>query len=462
MIVLRRVISATGGVALASAVVAFFVPAPAFWVEALGVLAILAGVLRLGLTDGGLAWVGLSPAGAEPPSPDQRRRQRRRFAFAIGSATALTALSLVGLEAASQALLPDYRPARLAETALQYDPAVYAIHAFPAHEQIVADPADPETPRYRINRLGYRGRSFDPIKPPGTVRIVFLGGSAVFDPDAPEGNDWPHRVEAILRRRGFDRVECVNAGIPGHASIDSLGRYVTEIHNFEPDLVLIYHVWNDAKLLRPLGYGGTLFRSLRPLEPERDPRRRPQGPLDALLCRSRFYSFLRLKALDKRLRLDVEGRPDEEAPRRATPTFPPRDSSDFDAFSRPLLDQFQLTLQTLIDAVRNSGAEPILIVPPRLIHESNSAQDRRRVKTQYVGFDYPRIVRLFDRMDDVIRDVAQEEQCPWLDLSAPFSGQRSLFRDHIHLTGEGGRAVALAVADFVQARYTPLLKSAEP
>ena len=127
------------------------------------------------------------------------------------------------------------------DKSLQYVPSLFSRHVFAQRELIATGWTDV---KWHINERGYRGHNFAVAKPKGTIRIIFYGGSAVFDPGSPEGKDWPHRVEDILRQSGFPNVEVINAGIPGHASFDSFGRFFAEGHAFDPDYVVLYNAWN--------------------------------------------------------------------------------------------------------------------------------------------------------------------------------------------------------------------------
>ena len=79
---------------------------------------------------------------------------------------------------------------------LRYTPAVFARTVFPQTETKAFGFG---TSKYYINSNGYRGHSFSIAKPAGVIRIVIYGGSVVFDPYQTEGQDWPHRIETILR-----------------------------------------------------------------------------------------------------------------------------------------------------------------------------------------------------------------------------------------------------------------------
>jgi lysophospholipase L1-like esterase len=92
------------------------------------------------------------------------------------------------------------------------------------------------------NSRGMRGRKeFAVAKPPGTLRIAFVGDSCTFvgDPLYAElvegqlGQRWPGR-----------RIECLNFSSPGYSSFQGL-RLLDRIRIWQPDVVVIYVGWND-------------------------------------------------------------------------------------------------------------------------------------------------------------------------------------------------------------------------
>jgi len=218
---------------------------------------------------------------------------------------------------------------------LQYSPALFARHVFPQKEvRAYAEWAN--SPELHINDMGYRGHSFSATKPDGVVRIIIYGGSAVFDPYAPEGGDWPHRVETILKQNGLPQVEVINAGIPGHASFDCLGRLFAEGHDFSPDYLVFSNAWNDIKTFRS---GQPLLRQLRPYQDQEDPRLNYQGRMDRFLCEhSQLYVRLRSRYYNWRLRTNFEG------------SVPAGDYvSDY---NQAALRQYRLNQQMFIDLAR--------------------------------------------------------------------------------------------------------------
>lgn len=97
-----------------------------------------------------------------------------------------------------------------------------------------------------INALGFRGEEIDKEKPEGTFRIVAMGGSTTFAVYLKPDESYPYFLQRELRQRlGTDRIEVVNAGLTGSTSAESLHRLFYQILPVDPDMVVIYHGYND-------------------------------------------------------------------------------------------------------------------------------------------------------------------------------------------------------------------------
>lgn len=98
-----------------------------------------------------------------------------------------------------------------------------------------------------INSLGFRGPEIEPNKPPGTIRLAFLGASAVFCAEV-SSNDltWPHLATGLVRARlPAARFDYVNGGIPGYTVTASIQQVRTQIVRLSPDVIVIYPPMND-------------------------------------------------------------------------------------------------------------------------------------------------------------------------------------------------------------------------
>ena len=310
---------------------------------------------------------------------------------------------------------------------LPMDGSVFSRHVFEPKERILKKDAQ----RWQINSLGYRGKNFPVKKPSDEYRVLIYGGSFVFDIEAKTDQHWPQLVENNLRKLGLHKVKVINAGIPGHASFDCLGRLMAEGHLFEPDLVVLCTAWNDIKYFNEQK---PLLRAFKPFARTDNPLATYQNWLDELLCRySQLYVRLRQRYYAWVINVDTEG------------AVPKGDT--LDKISEKGLAQYKLTLQTFVDLVRNIGAEPILMTQCRLVSPTNDEKEKKRIKYQYVKLTHKALCRAFEKTDGIVKKIASEKGCLLIDTSAPMTGQSQLFSDHIHTNPKGSQIIGTLVAE---------------
>jgi lysophospholipase L1-like esterase len=326
-------------------------------------------------------------------------------------------------------------PEIMRERSLQYTPVVFARHAFPQKElNAYGGVTVQENLTDHINTRGYRGPEFAVPKPAGTTRIIFYGGSQVFDVKNPEGRDWPRRVENILRQHGFPNVEVINAGTPGHASFDSVGRLFAEGHALQPDFVVLCNAWNDLKYFH---LDQTLLRHIKPYVENSDPRQFYQNALDRFLCEhSQLFVRLRTNYYSRKLRAGDEGQ-----------TLSSGHAPPLDYISPLAVKQYRLNLQTFADIAKNTGSVPVMITQPRIVASNNPPELIRSLKfANYVQMSHAGLVRAFAQTDDLIRQTAQEKGAILLDAAPRLSGRADLFTDEVHFNDAGAQAMAEFVA----------------
>lgn len=353
--------------------------------------------------------------------------RRKGLVLAYGLSLAVAATSA---EVVLRFAKPHTTPDSVRAASLEYDGAAYARAIFPQAEQAA----------FGVNARGYRGEPFALPKPRGTIRIVVLGGSAAFDPNAPAGLDWPHRVQRALRSRGHPQTEVINAGTPGHATPDLLGRLYAEIWMFEPDYVLVYEAWNDIKYFRDVVPERGLLRIVAP-EPLHPNSHRVENPYlyytgfwDRLFCHSQVYVRMRMRYWGWRLGDREEGPPPPaERPERS--------------YTPLAVRQYELNLRLLVDASREIGAEPVLLSQARLAAASSPPLDRALIRYDWVGLSHPDLVAAFADCDAALRRVAAEKKAHFIDVSERISGRSDYFSDHVHPLPAGSAAIADVVTE---------------
>lgn len=376
-------------------------------------------------------------------SPGQRRR------FMLLAILLVIAVSGLLGEVAVRLLLRYNTPDTLRQNSLQYRPSTFTRHLLAPDQQIDrglawgdATPGEDDALTYRINRHGYRGADFDVEKSATGCRLAILGGSAVFDLAASEGNDWPHQVESLLataaQELGIVPFEVINAGVPGHSSADAVGKLYADLWRFDLDGILLYNSWNDVKYFTRLSPSTPLPDLVAPHDPTADPFQNYRGPVDRLLAHSQLYVKLRNRFLLWRYPLGIEGQVAEGELR-----------DDFNAMAP---EQFRLNVEMVVDTSRNLGAEPILLTQATLVTAQTSEEDRHRIAYGYQGLTHDALVHALAVNNGILRQVAEDKGIDLLNLDASLSGRSELFDDHVHTSREGSRALAEGVAEFLEPR----------
>jgi lysophospholipase L1-like esterase len=101
--------------------------------------------------------------------------------------------------------------------------------------------------RIALNDEGFRSAPFAAHKRAGGLRIACIGDSWTFGMNVDQGQSYPARVEAILKRQDPSRdVEVMNFGILGFSSFQGLQLLKTRVLDLQPDVVVIGFGMNDS------------------------------------------------------------------------------------------------------------------------------------------------------------------------------------------------------------------------
>jgi hypothetical protein len=115
--------------------------------------------------------------------------------------------------------------------------------------------ARPREGRPSVNRYGFIATpELRVSKPPNTIRIAFLGESSTAGTgrsNFADENTWPWQVADMLQK-GFPEkhIEFINAALGGYTSFESYGRLWSRIRFFSPDIIVVYHDWNEMYYFR--------------------------------------------------------------------------------------------------------------------------------------------------------------------------------------------------------------------
>ena len=289
-----------------------------------------------------------------------------------------------------------------------------------------------------VNRHGFISTpEIEPEKGPETIRLVFLGGSSTAGTghDLGDRQTWPWQVvESLAQQNPDHEFDFINAALGGYTSFESYGRLWSRLRFFRPDLVVVYHGWNEMYYFqrfdrihewRVKADGSWHFQRLRLAT------HRP-WPLDILMQHSQLACRLRLLLG----RLDVGPGERSELVTR-TEGYDPR-----------ALGVWRQNLQLIRQASEWMGAELFVAKQATLIVPGLAEEHRARCRVEYHGFGFDDHVEAFD---GIYRVIDEEIEPPRVLDVTEISGRPEYFADHVHPTVEGAEAIAQLVTRQLQA-----------
>lgn len=301
--------------------------------------------------------------------------------------------------------------------------------------------------KVRMNNLGFRGRDLASPREKGCGRWLFLGASETFGEPSVADGEYPSLVGKAAARVGC--TEVINSAFPGIAPQRLASYYTTLLARYHADLVFIYpstHFYLAEELPRRMENADSAkAQGSVPSSEDDSVRVAPSFGLQRLLSSSRFLERLRDSAeippFIQRYRVKrwIEG---------ASQGKP--DGWHFSALPEERLDLLEQDLKELVEVIRSSGAEPILMThavrvtsPPR----KDDSDDLLSMRV-YVPRASGEILASFEyAAAERTRLVAAESGVRLVDVAKSLSGHRELFIDLVHFSSKGHEEVARLIAE---------------
>jgi hypothetical protein len=237
---------------------------------------------------------------------------------------------------------------------------------------------------WEINELGLRGPVPARRKAPGTVRVLVLGASATFNGSPVTGVTWPELLERRLEARTGLRLEVINAATPGYTLYQSGRRLRFELMDYEPDLVIVNHLWNGMKLFALEDPEEMIaLWEVYGQDPDNVWAIGTNRFLRAVTRRSQAVAYGRSRIILahlNRARLMQEGRLYQDTGHEATPEG---------------LAFFRHNLEYIRDTVVPRGIPLLIVKQATLVRPDNTPEERAKIQYRYVGMDHEALVAAY-------------------------------------------------------------------
>ena len=299
----------------------------------------------------------------------------------------------------------------------------------------------------RINGDHFRGPPLSKDKPADVFRIAVLGGSAAFDLYKPDEQAWPLLLEQHLNanrhaaRKG-PRYQVLNAGTPGYSTWQSVRLLRAHIFDWHPDLILVYHLYNDSLAFR-FDDSEKIIRGWRmnARANHLSAAAHPHLAWDALgsvlphagdLLRHQWIQFQRRQRLQ------------ENAAYWHRPKLGER--------AHPVgLGFYHDNLEHMAELSEAHGVRMGIITQASMIREHPTAEQRQVIGYGYRGLSHPELWASYQRTWQMATELAERHEHVFaLPAHLLVPPTREMFHDEVHLTDRGSALLSELVARHLQ------------
>lgn len=287
--------------------------------------------------------------------------------------------------------------------------------------------------QYTTNSLGFvngvkGNRDIVIPKPEGLLRINCIGASTTGNYIEFNGQvfSYPMELENILKSSMALPIEVNNCGQGGYNSADIMVRFALQVVDTQPDVVVIYHAYNDIRAYLTPGFESDYSHARRNLGENywkfALAAKIPYIPV-------KFLNFLVNQWLPGNIRNSLL---DQVTKGSFNPDLDP--SSGLSAYQR--------NLQHIIDISRNNGIQVILSTYCHFLHEA--------IKDDPLHLLYRRIV---NEENKIMRHLADKNELKLVDNAVLVPHDERYFVDSIHFTPEGMQLIASNIAEVIKQHH---------
>lgn len=279
-------------------------------------------------------------------------------------------------------------------------------------------------------------------------KIVFIGGSTTECMYVTENNRFPYLTGQLMEENTNQQINSYNAGFSGNSSIHSFDILLNKILPMKPDIVVIMHTINDYAIL---AYDHSYW-------PVGTPRSEliiindyfPKMPKETFIWHFKSLFRITYPNIYQRIFLLKESifHPQEQKPTRPQDEWAGRrhliEERDFDSMQR----EFNWALQMLITACKTYDITPVLMTQANRIKGNPDEVILKSMEPMLnAGITYETFKEEYDRFNEIVREVAETNKIPLIDLAKLVPQEKEYLYDTFHYNDNGSKFVANIIAE---------------
>lgn len=262
-------------------------------------------------------------------------------------------------------------------------------------------------------------------KPEGLLRINCIGASTTGNYIESNGQafSYPMELERMLKSTMSVPVEVNNCGQGGYNSADIMVRFALQVIDTQPDVVVIYHAYNDIRAYLTAGF-----------ESDYSHVRRNLGESYWKFALAAKIPYIPVKFLNFLVNQWLPGNIRNSLLDQVT-------KGTFDSGLDPSigLSTYQRNLQHIIDLCRCNGIQVVLSTYCHFLHDA--------IKDDPLHLLYGNIVK---KENEIMHRLADKNGLKLIDNAVLVPQEERYFVDSVHFTPEGMRLIASNIAEIIR------------
>lgn len=272
------------------------------------------------------------------------------------------------------------------------------------------------------------------------IRIATIGGSTTANINLTFSENWPGYIGHFIQETFPEKkIRVINAGTPGFDTTQSIGNLALRVMPFKPDIVIIYHAYNDLKAIRP----GLFAPDYSHIHTKPYGFHKKPNAFIMALQNSMFYVRMRnqLRKFRERKQLDEFINDDKR----------------LDYIPEDALKTFENHIRTLVSIAKSGDAHVILSSFATLYDSNLEWRSKEKALANMSDFQKKSLVGLYKftpgltipaifdglkRYNEVLHDIAAQEQIGWVDNAKLVPHNRQYFIDRVHFSKAGAKVMA--------------------
>lgn len=275
------------------------------------------------------------------------------------------------------------------------------------------------------------------------LRIAIVGASTSASISLEVSENWPGLLGKMVQKKyPGKKITIINGAVPGFNTAQSIGNLALRIMPYQPDVVIIYHAYNDLKAIRPDRKFKVDYTHIHT---------KPFGQFDkpSVLVLMLNHSMAYVRTRNRYRALNIANKAAEASKNKKA-------SGRISNIPRQAATTFKRNIRTLVYIARAGNAKVILSSFATLNDLAVDYTKQKNIKKLSrlqvselnglvhftTGLDLKGIQQGINKYNATLKQVAKIDKTGWIDNAAMVPHEDKYFLDRVHFNKEGAKKMA--------------------